>query len=276
MLWNALRCPLRIATTLLFGFVLGALSESASGNPLTGAARVLLMVVDGNTPVPRSLRHFENNQVTNTTWSDVSSIHHFAFDRNTSFAGLYDEMSSGGLTLSGDTLLMAFPFDGPDLTVTEWQTLADAEAQSRGFDLSTYHRFLYVLPHLPKGAFTSGSAAGDQGWCSFLTRIELGCLFHEFGHTVGFTHAAELQPNGTATGLGDVSDGLMGSAFNSHVNVVNKLLAGWLTGSRLQTFDARGARASPSRPCRAAATRSRPSRSSTRGRAPCSVWWTPS
>ncbi len=119
MLSNARRCRLHAAAILLFGFVLGALSGSASGNPLTGEARVLLMVVDGNTPGPRSLRHFEDNQVTNTTWSDVSTIQHFAFDRNTSFASLYDEMSSGGLTLSGDTLLMDFAFDGPDLTWTE-------------------------------------------------------------------------------------------------------------------------------------------------------------
>ena len=70
--------------------------------------------------------------------------------------------------------------------------------------------------------------------------VELGCVFHELGHTLGLSHAAELRADGSPNVYGDKSDGLMGSGFNSHVNVVNKLQAGWLTGARLQTVDMTG------------------------------------
>ena len=122
----------------------------------------------------------------------------------------------------------------------QWTAFADAEAQNRGYDLSEYDRFLYILPFGPSNMLGSGLASGSRGLCTHLSYVELGCLFHEFGHTIGFRHTAELGPDGTTTGNRDASDGLMGSAFNAHVNAVNKHWAGWLTGSRLQTVDAAG------------------------------------
>jgi hypothetical protein len=214
--------------------------DPASGVAPTGELRVLLMVVDGSQPVPRELRHYENNQVTNVTWTDVSTLHHFAFERDTSFASLVEEMSFGQLTLSGDTISLAFPQAASDLTWTQWTPLAEAEALSRGFDPSAYDRLLYVLPYLPRDAPARGLSSGVRGWCAFIGYIELGCLFHEFGHTIGLRHAAELRSDGTANGLGDDSDGLMGGGFNAHVNVVNKYIGGWLEGSRLETFDETG------------------------------------
>lgn len=53
-------------------------------------------------------------------------------------------------------------------------------------------------------------------------------------------HAGQRLPDGSSDGYGDQSDGLMGSALNSHVNVVNKVQLGWLTGARLQTIDTAG------------------------------------
>ena len=151
---------------------------------------MLLMVVDGNQPVPRSLRHYENATVTNTSWTDASTIHHFAFERDSSFARLFEEMSFGQLSLSGDTLLMAFPFDVSAYTWQQWTAFADAEAQNRGFDLSAYDRFLYILPFRPSNVPGSGLASGNRGLCTQLSYVELGCLFHEFGHTIGFRHTA--------------------------------------------------------------------------------------
>ena len=79
-----------------------------------------------------------------------------------------------------------------------------------------------------------------MGVCSFITYIELGCLFHEFGHTIALRHASELRPDGTIGEYGDDSDGIMGSAYNSHVNIVNKVRAAWLGGARLKTVDQAG------------------------------------
>jgi hypothetical protein len=214
--------------------------QPAFGQTPSGELRVLLMVVDGSSPVPRSLRHYENGQVTNTTWTDVATIHHYAFERDSSFARLFEEMSFGQMTIAGDSLLMAFPQDASALTWRQWTALADAEARNRGYDLSAYDRFLYILPFRPPDVYGSGLASGAQALCTYATYVELSCLFHELGHTIGFRHAAELGPDGTTGGSADESDGLMGSAFNAHVNVVNKYLAGWLTGARLQTVDAPG------------------------------------
>jgi hypothetical protein len=215
-------------------------ADSASGQTPTQELRVLLMVVDGNQPVPRSLRHYENGVVTNTTWTDASTLHHFAFEGDTSFASLLAEMSFGQLSVTGDTVLVAFPYDASAYTWRQWTAFANAEAQSRGVNLSDYDRFLYILPFRPSDLSGSGLASGTTGLCTYLGYIELSCLFHEFGHTIGLRHAAQLRPDGTTDGRGDQSDGLMGSGFNAHANVVNKHLAGWLTGSRLQTFDATG------------------------------------
>ena len=225
---------------LAFCVFLAAGAGPASGQTPTQELRALLMVVDGNQPVPRSLRHYENGVVTNTTWTDASTLHHFAFERNTSFASLLAEMSFGQLSVTGDTILMALPYDASAYTWRQWTAFADAEAQSRGFNLSDYDRFLYILPFRPSDLSGSGLAVGTAGLCTHLGYVELSCLFHEFGHTIGLRHAAQLRPDGTSDVRGDKSDGLMGSGFNAHANVVNKHLAGWLTGSRLQTFDATG------------------------------------
>jgi len=232
------KLPLR--TALVFAIFYAAASGSAFGQTPAPELRVLLMVVDGNQPVPRSLRHYENATVTDTSWTDASTIHHFAFERDSSYARLFEEMSFGRVSLTGDTLLMAFPFDASAHTWQQWTAFADAEAQSRGYDLSDYDRFLYILPFPPSNVSGSGLASGSRGLCIHLSYVELGCLFHEFGHTIGFRHTAELGLDGTITGRRDGSDGLMGSAFNAHVNAVNKQLVGWLTGSRLQTVDAPG------------------------------------
>ena len=213
---------------------------SAQGAVVTGEIRVLLMVVDANQPIPRALRHYEDNQVTNVAWTDASTIHHFAFERDSSFASLFEEMSFGQLKVTGDTLLMAFPNDAEDRTWRQWVSAADTEAQSLGFNLSDYDRYLYILPYRPSDATTSGLSVGDVGWCAPFNYVELGCIFHEFGHTIGFGHAAELLPDGTTNGTGDKSDGLMGAGFNCQANVVNKHQVGWLTGNRLQTFDTAG------------------------------------
>jgi hypothetical protein len=215
-------------------------SSSPASGAVTGGIRVLLMVVDANQPVPRILRHYEGNQVTNVAWTDASTIQHFAFERSSSFANLFGEMSYGQVTITGDTLLMAFPYDASDRTWSQWVQLADTEAQNQGFDLSQYDRYLYILPYRPSDATTAGLSLGNVGWCAPYSYVELSCLFHELGHTIGFTHAAELLPDGTTNGIGDKSDGLMGIGFNCHANVVNKFQVGWLTGNRLQTFDTTG------------------------------------
>ncbi len=230
---------LRLAALILCT-PLVACARSASASPPPDELRILLMVVDGTPRVPRALRHYERGRVTNLTWTEASTLHHFAFERDTSFARLFEEMSYGQLAVTGDTLAMAFPHDAADLSAREWMALADDEAVDRGFDLSAYDRFLYVLPYLPEGAPATGFASGAAGWCAFYSYVELGCVFHELGHTLGLVHAGELGPDGTPGGYGDPSDGVMGSGFNSHVNVVNKYLAGWLTGARLQTMEGPG------------------------------------
>jgi len=219
----------------------------ASGSPdlpalaPEGELRVLFLAVDGTSPIPRTLRHFENQQVLNQPWSQVAELHHFLFERDSSLAKLIEEMSFGRVTLGGDSLLLFLPFGAQDLTWSQWTAQADQAALAQGFDPESYDRILYVLPYLPAQAPATGLALGKRGWCAFLSRVETDCLFHEFAHTLGMRHAGERQPDGTSNGLGDDSDGLMGSGFNAHVNAVNKYVAGWLGGKRLAVFDRTGA-----------------------------------
>lgn len=234
---NGVQRALLLGVAALCACGLLAAAPAAAG---ADTVRVLLMVVDGQQLVPRSLTHFENNQVTVTPWSDVSTIHHFAFERSTSMGALYQEMSFGQATLDGDTVSISLPYAASAYSWTQWANFADAAAEGLGYDLSQYDRFLYILPYLPKNAPGIGSASGNRGWCAYLTTVELGCIFHELGHTFAMTHASEVWPNGTIVTRADQSDGLMGSGSNSHVNAINKYLAGWLTGSRLQLFDTTG------------------------------------
>lgn len=110
-----------------------------------------MTVVDGSQPVPRTLRHYENAAVTNVAWTDVATLHHYAFERATSFAQLFEEMSFGQLSISGDTLQVELPYAASEYTWEEWIALADSEALSQGVDPASYERRLYILPYLPQG-----------------------------------------------------------------------------------------------------------------------------
>ena len=114
-----------------FTVLASCIAQVVFAHPALGEElRVLLMVVDGNQQIPRSLRHYENNQVTNTNWTNASTIHEFAFDRDTSFASLYEEMSYGQLTITGDTVLMALPYDASEFTWGEWAKRTACSVQS--------------------------------------------------------------------------------------------------------------------------------------------------
>ncbi len=231
-------CALLGAGVVLFLGSHWPVAAAAQAPP--GEQSVLLMVVDGTTQVPRSLRHYENGGVTNLDWSAVSTLDDYAFERDTSLAKLYEEMSYGQTTLVGDTIGFMLPHAPGDLTWQEWVAAADTAARGLGFEPDSYDRLLYVLPGRPKGISVTGLASGKVGWCTFNSYVELGCLFHELGHTFGLRHAAELFPDGSDNGLGDKSDGLMGSGLNAHVNAINKHLAGWIDSPRRSVFDQTG------------------------------------
>lgn len=92
---RALRSCRRVAGCLWLGLLVLSAALASEVGAATGELRVLLVVVDGNEPLPRSLRHYENGQVTNLAWSDVSTLHHYAFEAASSFTSLFRLHASG-------------------------------------------------------------------------------------------------------------------------------------------------------------------------------------
>ena len=64
---------LRCVTVLLLGILQLGWAEPVFASGETQEIRVLLTVVDGSEPVPRTLRHYENAGVTNVAWTNVGS-----------------------------------------------------------------------------------------------------------------------------------------------------------------------------------------------------------
>ena len=214
--------------------------ERAGAEAPKGTVQLLVIAVDADPPIPSTLRHYENGGVTTESWSGAADLHHYVFDRATSFVSYFGEASYGALDLVGDTVEVSLAGSAGDHTWREWADLADAAALAQGYDPALYHRRLYLLPYLPKYQTARGGAQGERAWCAFLGIVELDCLLHELGHTFDLRHAAEMLPDGSGNGLGDDSDGVMGSGFNAHPNAVNGVLAGWIRNDRLGEFDTTG------------------------------------
>lgn len=111
-----------------------------------------------------------------------------------------------------------------------WATAANAAALAAGFNPSSYMRVSYAVPRNSNcgwlGLGALGGAMPTPTWTQQCTST--GLFSHELGHNLNFHHAAT-----PGTEYGDGSDP-MGAAKLVQSNAANRVMAGWVSGSRLQ------------------------------------------
>lgn len=111
-----------------------------------------------------------------------------------------------------------------------WASAANAAAIAAGINPSSYMRVSYALPRNSNcgwlGLGALGGAMPSPTWTQQCTST--GLFSHELGHNLNFHHAAT-----PGTEYGDGSDP-MGAAKLVQSNAANRVMAGWVSGSRLQ------------------------------------------
>lgn len=151
----------------------------------------------------------------------------FTDSANNHVDALYQEMSQGAVTFSGDV-------SGPytiDYSSTDtvcdtagWASALDAAAMAQGFDLSTYTRRVYVLPSENScGGSGLGTLGGDPSRAWVLRCDVAGVYSHELGHNLGMNHAS------TPTSVyGDTSDGMGSATYLRKINAPHQEQMGWV------------------------------------------------
>ena len=117
-----------------------------------------------------------------------------------------------------------------------WATAANALAIAAGFNPSSYKRVSYAMPSNStcgwSGLATLGGTSPTPSWIQACTAT--GVFSHELGHNLNFHHAATPTYE-----YGDGSDA-MGGASLVQSNAANRVMAGWMSGSQVQTIAASG------------------------------------
>lgn len=109
-----------------------------------------------------------------------------------------------------------------------WAAAANALAQSAGFSPSAYNRISYVTPRNANCPWQGlGAVGGSQPTQTWVQQCaSTGMFSHELGHNLGFHHAST-----PGSEYGDASDP-MGASKLVQSNAANRVMAGWLYGSR--------------------------------------------
>ncbi|MFA6376715.1 MAG: NBR1-Ig-like domain-containing protein [Candidatus Paceibacterota bacterium] len=195
------------------------------------------------------LFQFEDNVSTSITKDAMRSIF---FTANNSVKALYDEMSYGDASITGDVFgWYTIPVNtSNELVVSEnYMKLADIakeEAVKNGLDASKYDHFVYIHPKLTNafiGWAGMGMVGGNWIWIDSPTTSDAVMYAHELGHNFGLTHASSLKCGknpvdyyGSCTTwmYGDLYD-IMGSnsGARGHFNAPHKLVAGIMPQSNV-------------------------------------------
>ncbi len=176
----------------------------------------------------------------------VTDIQTRMFGGGESVTGLYQEMSSGSLLLSGDVV---GPFkinynSSGACDYNAWATAADSAAQAAGVDLSQYSHKVYVFSKVNGCNWAGLGTVGGNPSRAWIATCDLTDVYaHELGHNLGMHHAStDADNNGTADceycdnsdimGYGGV--GLRG------FNAAHKEQMGWLSANKVQAVVSNG------------------------------------
>lgn len=143
------------------------------------------------------------------------------------------QQSSGGLVSFNGAVIGPFntSYLSTDMACDSngWANAANAAAVAAGFNPSNYQRVSYVTPANSacgwSGLATLGGTAPTPSWVQ--TCQSTGVFSHELGHNLMFHHAATPTSE-----YGDSSDP-MGPGMLVQSNAANRVMAGWIGGSRV-------------------------------------------
>lgn len=162
------------------------------------------------------------------------------FNATNSVANYYREASYGRHLLAGAvTPLFTARFAKP--TTCDYSKVSNearALAQSAGYNLANYAKFVYVFPRLP-GCGWDGLGGGANAWIN--ENISLLVIGHELGHTFGLGHASSLDCGADVVGTtcsrseyGDPYE-IMGNQRASHFSAPYKQGLGYFLNNELRT-----------------------------------------
>jgi hypothetical protein len=182
---------------------------------VTGEQRTLVMVGNFNdTSVSCSVDEIRDIMFTDSVNNHVDA--------------LYQEMSQGEVTLSGDVIgphTLNYASTDAMCDTAGWASALDAAALAQGIDPSTYTRKVYVLPSQNSCGWAGLGSLGGNPSSAWIMRCDIaGVYSHELGHNLGMHHASTPSNQ-----YGDSSDG-MGSSVNylRKINAPHQEQMGWV------------------------------------------------
>lgn len=200
---------------------------TATTGPATTASTT---VVQGDQTTLAILLNFTDKAIA-TTPGEVGAR---LFAATNSVNDMYRQSSGGMVSFSGQAV---GPFTINYLSTGScdyfgFAAAANAAATAAGYNLAAYKRVSYVLPAEANcgwiGLAIIGGAEPTMSWVKANTST--GVFAHELGHNLLFNHAATPTSN-----YGDESDPMGGTPPKIvQANGANRVMAGWVTGARVQ------------------------------------------
>ena len=151
----------------------------------------------------------------------------------------YAEASYGQTSLNGTVAgWYTIPTSYTTCNTSSIATYAKQAAQSAGFNLSNYKRFVYAFPDAACNWAGWGTIGGSPSEAWINGKLDRGTLAHELGHNFGLYHSRYLNCNPNIIGTigngcsyadyGDSVDVMGISAKGGHFNAYQKSRLGWL------------------------------------------------
>ena len=176
----------------------------------------------------------------------AASVASLMFSGSNSVNSLYQEMSYGNVSFSGDVF---GPFTLNYLSTGScdyygWASAADAAAQAAGANLSNYTHKVYVLPRKNQCGWAGLSTIGGNPSSSWIAYCDLGDVYaHELGHSLTMQHASTDANNDNVSDCEycDTSDvmGYVGIGLRQ-VSAAHKDELGWLPTGKVASVSSNG------------------------------------
>ena len=244
-----LRFDLRAPTRLRSGAIVRVRGEKVNEEivvPANGLGSVETLaeatLVSGNQSTVVILINFLDANIE----CSAASVASLMFSGSSSVNSLYQEMSYGNVSFSGDVF---GPFTVNYISTGScdyngWASAADAAAQAAGANLSNYVHKVYVFPEKNQCGWAGLGTIGGNPSSSWIAYCDLGDVYaHELGHNLTMQHASTDANNDNANDCEycDTSDvmGNVGIGLRQ-VDAPHKDELGWLPTGKVASVSSNG------------------------------------